>query len=478
MKNINIVFGSEEYYVYDGNRIITNATLYRLKVINFIYFLLKKKKYFKFKKDFVLYKKDGFLAKYSRLPIFKRDNMLMCLLDLFKVKYEKCFYETNTDVVLYDSIFPARCSDFRCLEYTEYFKHFESISCLTSKEDMYFLNFSSRDCDNSIKEFNKNAGKEVVFDCTKKPFIIKNGKILYTNFLRQIYEIIDIVEIPFVFCMYPGGGFALDDKHTDKMCKKVFSNKYFRKVIVTTKITKDYLIYKGFCLEENIILIPGGVTSAKSLSSNTIENKKFYGEGKKTFDIAFFARRQSMFGEDKGYDTFIRIASTLIKRYPYVRAHIAGFGWREDTYPINKELRQNFIFYDWLSPESIAVFFKQIDVIISPNKAFVLEDKKYFDGFPTGCVVEAMLHGTVAIVSDMLNINQSEGRYTNHTDIEIIDPFDIEGYIDACERFMQNPKLLRSVATKGMNKTRKINSYKAQIIPRIKLIEAIMEKKE
>lgn len=78
----------------------------------------------------------------------------------------------------------------------------------------------------------------------------------------------------------------------------------------------------------------------------------------------------------------------------------------------------------------------------------------------------------------MLNINQSEGRYTNHTDIEIIDPFDIEGYIDACERFMQNPKLLRSVATKGMNKTRKINSYKAQIIPRIKLIEAIMEKKE
>lgn len=46
MKNINIVFGSEEYYVYDGNRIITNATLYRLKVINFIYFLLKKKEVF------------------------------------------------------------------------------------------------------------------------------------------------------------------------------------------------------------------------------------------------------------------------------------------------------------------------------------------------------------------------------------------------------------------------------------------------
>lgn len=467
---------SKTFFFILNKRVVTNSTSRKLRVINFLYALSGRKKYFKFRKCFVDLFNIGEKKVYFDVPLLKDDGVLIFLFKLFNVKFEKHFSVINTDIVLYDSIFPARCADFRCVEYLEYFKHFKSISCLTSKADMHFLGYSEEDCREEINRFNKNFGKTVCYDYTKIPYVtFKNSKVLYTNFLRHIYEIIDDITIPFAFCLYPRGAFALDDENTDKMCAKVFSSKYFRKVIVTTKIAKDYLLYKNFVAEKNIVFIPGGVMPVESLLNNTLQKKKFYKEGKTTFDIAFFARRQSAVGEDKGYDAFVKIASTLMRKHPEVRAHVCGSGWDKNTYPIDEKALKNFTFYGWLSQININRIFKKIDVIISPNKAFVLYGSNYFDGFPTGCVVEAMLHGVVALASDPLNINPG---YVNHKDMEIIDPLDIKGYVNALEGFIQKPERLRLVATNGMNKTRKINSYETQILPRIKLLEEIIGEKQ
>jgi len=92
-------------------------------------------------------------------------------------------------------------------------------------------------------------------------------------FLTNIYENLVWLEkykIPFVFTLYPGGGFQIEDFTSDYKLQKVLDSPQFRKVIVNQLFTKEYLISKKFCSADKIEFIFGCVVPQHSLNTNLI----------------------------------------------------------------------------------------------------------------------------------------------------------------------------------------------------------------
>ena len=58
----------------------------------------------------------------------------------------------------------------------------------------------------------------------------------------------------------------------------------------------------------------------------------------------------------------------------------------------------------------------------------------------------------------------------------VIIPHDADRIVRIIEAFYENPDKLRSTAEKGAAKMREVDSYKRQILPRIKLLESKQRK--
>jgi hypothetical protein len=141
-----------------------------------------------------------------------------------------------------------------------------------------------------LTSINKDFKNKLVF---RTGFININARMFYCIFINNIIENLTWLEkykIPFAFTLYPGGGFVFNNVESDAKLKIVFSSKMFKHVIVTQKITEDYLVNKEFCEKENIKFIFGGVVPQLSLKKDLF-NKKTYLLNKDTFDICFCAAK-------------------------------------------------------------------------------------------------------------------------------------------------------------------------------------------
>src|SRR6185295_5830816 len=90
--------------------------------------------------------------------------------------------------------------------------------------------------------------------------------LAYSFFLGETYVLLPFYEkhhIPFVFTLYPGGAFGLDHEQSDIMLRKLFQSPMFRGVIVTQKITEDYLLRTKLCPADKITYIYGGFIQFK-----------------------------------------------------------------------------------------------------------------------------------------------------------------------------------------------------------------------
>jgi len=305
----------------------------------------------------------------------------------------------------------------------------------------------------------------------KRGLVNVNSKLFYCIFISNIYSNIDWIEkykIPFVFTLYPGGGFKINDKLSDDKLNRVFSSPFFRKVIVTQEFTKNYLINNKICDEEKIELVFGGVVPQISLNKGLI-NKKKYLINKNTFDISFCAAKYMPLGIDKGYDVFIKFAHNIAKKYDFINFHIVGGFSKEDIDISNIENKMHF--YGYKNFVELNDFFNNMDIIISPNKPFVLS-KGAFDGFPLGTVVEAVLNEVVALVSDELNENKI---FINNEDLIIIEnePLYIEQKV---VELIENPEKLYTISQKGREKFYSIYSNQYQMIPRIDILKKELNK--
>jgi len=265
-------------------------------------------------------------------------------------------------------------------------------------------------------------------------------KLAYSYFLAETYTLLPFYKknkIPFIFCLYPGGAFGLDNPSSDKMLDEIFSCKYFRGVIVTQKVTYDYLINKINIDKNKIFYNFGGY--AQFEVSQTFPHKK-YKLDKATFDICFVAMKYSEKGIDKGYDLFVDTAKYFIKKYDDIRFHVVG-NFNETDIDVS-DIKERFYFYGIRQPDFLLKFYSEMDIRLSPCRPFKLYQGN-FDGFPLGG--ESMTCGVALFTTDELNNNRGQ---ISENAIVIIQP-DIDDIVKKIEFYYNNFDKLYKLSYKG-----------------------------
>lgn len=371
------------------------------------------------------------------------------------------------ELLIYDDIFPNPISGFK---YHEIFtlltaiKHSRIVVNPTAYEFLgQSLDLHSNHMTNLIeqKPFIRRKIVDIVKYRTLKP------KLFYCIFLCNIqrnFHWLQQHQIPFVFTLYPGGGFKFYDREVDGRLKGIFSSALFKKVIVNQNIIKDYLIERQLCPPEKIHLIFGVVTPQNSIGKLNFKRNYFSNRPEEILNLCFCAAKYTTIGEDKGYDIFIKIAHRLSQIYDFVRFHVIG-GFNPSVIDIS-EIENKITFYGYQDYQSLQYLFRQMDIIVSPNKPFVLCEG-CFDGFPLGAVVEAVLNGVVAIISDELNENQ---YFNNFEELVICKPT-LESVLENIESLIKEPNRIKIIAEKGRIKFSEIYSDAFQMKERIEIIK-------
>lgn len=403
------------------------------------------------------------MRKYLKIPYRFAKSILREITDLRK-RMIIFLFEKKCDLIILDDIFPHLLSGFRIAEFNVYLENIEKCKILSSTSAFKWLR-EYRSFEEVKADYHKlyplNSDKILKFD--------GNGikaKLVYFVFIHNTFEflyLIDKFKIPFIFTLYPGGGFRLNDEKSDSMLKTVFANPYFNKVIVTTKTTLDYLIDNGFCEAEKIEFIYGVVTQS-NIFENTGVIKNKYPLSKATFDICFVAHKYTPQGKDKGYDVFIEVAKRLFLTNKNIFFHIVG-SFNESDIDIT-EIQNNITFYNTLETRRFSDLYKNMDIILSPNSSFILAQGA-FDGFPTGSSIEAGLNGVALFVADDLAQNIV---FKDREEIVILskDPGEI---VERIEHYYNNPELLYDLAAKGKKKIQESYNLDVQMKPRLEIIK-------
>ena len=140
------------------------------------------------------------------------------------------------DIVIFDDLFPHPVSAFRFQEYNAYLEHFKKIKIYSTGSSLKQVK-AGKTIETAIKGYEKEFPqfKGKVEKYSPKTILhpktllhserIPQSMVIYTIFLNNIYFYLDTIErykTPFVFTLYPGGGFYLNDKISDEKLKKSF----------------------------------------------------------------------------------------------------------------------------------------------------------------------------------------------------------------------------------------------------------------
>ena len=428
---------------------------------------------------------------YKLLRYIKHNPTFMFKKDFYhkvSVNLGNKIYFCNKKNILYicDNIFPSEYSGFRYEEFINYWNTFSDVTVLTSKSHIDSLEHNCCS-DKLISEFkSKNVKKNhnILFfpfedNLKEQEFTMRmksyKKKLAYVIFLNNLvdknFSYLDFLEkyqIPFVFTLYPGGGFALNNSAVDEKLQRVFNSPMFRKVIVTQKVTKDYLVNNNFCDGKYIELIYGVVVPERHLSVDTDANV-YYGRDKNVLDVCFVSYKYMEQGKDKGYDLFIAAAKKICQKYDNIRFHVVG-NFDENDIDISA-IKNKIVFYGPQKTEWFSDFYKDKDIIISPNRNNQLTTGA-FDDFPTGSAIEAMLNKVLLIATDCLNQNIV---FKDKRDILLIKP-EVDDIVKSIEDCYKKPEKMIKIIENGYNVVQENYSYDKQILSRINIIQKELDK--
>lgn len=371
-------------------------------------------------------------------------------------------------LLIIDDIYPLLQSPFRITEFDEYLKRWDEVEVHSTINpallELFKIDKSGAEI---IADYEARhpqfEGHIKIFNRHRKV----HSKLGYTVFLGNAIHFLkyfEFNEIEFIFSLYPGGAFCLNQRDSDSALRKICGSNYFRKVIVTQQITKKYLLEKEICNPQDIVFIYGGVfPSSYYLAESAKYQKKYYNYNKNTFDICFVANKYMEGGRDKGYDIFIEVARILTVRHPDIRLHVIG-GFDESDVDVDA-FSNRIHFYGNRTTEFFPGFYSSMDIILSPNVPFVLAPGA-FDGFPTGSCIEAGFCGVAVFCTDILNQNIF---FEDGKDIVIIS-MDVEQIVKDIEYYFQNLSILYSISRNGKRSFDKIFDQEYQLGERIKIL--------
>ena len=402
---------------------------------------------------------------YEIFKLFWPDKIAKILSKIYSTSEKNNNIDYSSDLLIVDDTFPLKNSTFRYQEYIYLLKHIDNSKILSTFESIRYSGLASKkDVIDTIDKDNLWIKNRII---NKIPSDIYKCKLLYCVFLFNAYNyLLPLAEkyhIDFVFTLYPGGRFSLNDKKSDSMLRKIFSSKYFKKVIVTQQLTYDYLINNKLCDKNQIEFIFGGILLEERLSRSIIRNTK-----QKILNICFVAYKYTSDGSDKGYDVLVDVAKKFANN-KQVKFHVVG-NFDENT--INLDGCKNIIFYGTKSQDWFDDFYSKMDIILSPNINGKIRDGS-FDGFPTSCVLEAGLNEVAMFCTDELNLNN--GRFKDGEEMVII-KHDSQHIYDLICNYLDNKKLLKDIGKNGRNRILQLYSYNSQMIPRFNIIDGFLNK--
>ena len=357
-------------------------------------------------------------------------------------------------------------SEFRYQEILGYLQNFNSIKVLSTGSSIHVLGKETINelLINFKRKFPNTGGKLETFSS----FEDINCKLFYFVFLQNAFLFLEIAErrgIPFVFTLYPGGGFFFGNATSDIMLKQVLDSPCFRKVIVTQKVIYDHLIKLNFCKPEQIEYIFGAVIPLEKLERKYMDKKHFKID-KENLDICFIAHEYISNGQDKCFDVFVDVAKQLSQLHRNIHFHIVG---NLDTKAFDiSEIRDNVTFYEVQSPDWFDKFYKDKDIILSPNVPSTI-DVGLFEGFPTSSCITTALCKTAIFCTDPLNLNNAQ--FKDNEQIVIINSTTAK-IMDRIEYYYNNPEELKGICEKGYEAINDFYGFDKQIAPRIGLLKS------
>lgn len=374
------------------------------------------------------------------------------------------FIKESYDLIIIDDVFPNKLSAWRYEEFTSYLSHFKDRLCIFSTGHSLGALRDTKSISSNITQFKKEnpdyKGQIKKFQHHRK-VKAKLGYVLFLDNATAFLSYFEANSIPFIVTLYPGAGFFLNQKKTDEALKIVTSSPFFRGIITTQNISTEYLLKKNFCNPSQIKFIFGVVTPRLFLNS-TKQEKKFFSNG--CLNVAFIANKQMPKGIDKGYDVFIETANLLVQKNKNIVFHVVG-PFDENDIELQK-IKGQIVFHGFIETKDFPKFYESIDLIISPNRPFILKPGA-FDGFPTGACSEAGLNQVALMITDPLNLNFI---FKDGEDFILIvpDPVMIANKISY---YLENPHKLELIARNGQKVLSKFYSIENQILKRIDFLE-------
>lgn len=359
-------------------------------------------------------------------------------------------------LTILDDYFPNLTTGFRISEFNYYLEKFPNSEVISSRYDTNYTEYVA-----AYPQFEGRVKPFTMFDWTGKA-----TSLYYTVFLgnaNAFYFIYDMFQTPYIFELYPGGSYWLNDPEVDAKLIKVLQSPLLRKVIVTQKMTYDHIVNRGFTTPDKIAYIYGLVTHPQYFK--TTPPKKHYGLEKHTFDICFVAHKYMSRGLDKGYHIFIDVCTKLMSSAPDINFHVVGNFDRNDIDVT--ALGSRITFYGLRDHKFFPDFYSGMDIIVSPNAPFILIPGKNYDGFPTGCCIDAALNGVGVFCTDPLNQNAD---FQHKKDIFIIG-LEPESITENILEYYHNPKNLYLLSVTGQEKFREVFDFEKQMSQRAAVIQ-------
>lgn len=383
---------------------------------------------------------------------------------LNKLYYVKGKYKYK--IILIDDIMPSVLSPWRSNEYNDICREFENVMVLTNQSE-----YHKYDNGNSYYENIKLLSKDYYFlSKSIRPlnlFTNINTQLIYFVFYKNVSQYFDIIErkrLNFAFTLYPGGGFNINCKATEKRLTLICNSIYFKGLIVNQYHVKKYLINNNICEEKNINLIPGvPINLFNRVSYNIIKDTN-------KLKLLFFANKYCDHGMDKGFDTFIEVAKILSTKNLNIEFHVIGSFSKKDLH--DEKQHYKIFFHGSLSENSYFKILAETHIILSPNRPFIL-NKFGFDGFPLSTCVDASLFSNLIMATDYFDEASSMNLINNIDFIKINND-----EIKICQRIIElynDAVLLKTIANNGKQKISKIYSYDNQLIPRLNFFKKIIQ---
>jgi GT2 family glycosyltransferase/glycosyltransferase involved in cell wall biosynthesis len=374
---------------------------------------------------------------------------------------------TTFNLAIFDDCFPCELSAFRYQEFLTYLEQVQNTHVFSSGESLRYVEVFE-DISQVIEKFGSRnpsfASNVSVFD-PKSQVRAKLACCTFLHLAETFLPFFERNELPFIFTLYPGGGFRIEDPECKARIKAICTSKWFRGVITTQKLVTEYLLTNTLCSSEQITEIIGAVLPTIFESSSWMD-KQQYGIHKTRIDICFSAYKYTQRGEDKGYDIFIECAKHLARKHSNVVFHVIG-GFKRDDIDVS-QLGPRVKFHGIVSPEKLCDLYRSMDIILSPNRGLVRGGQ--FDGFPTSACIAAGLCGVAVFCTDNLSQNVLLKDGTDFVLIEL----DHESICRQVEKFVQNPTALYWLARNGYDTFKRHFSGGSQLLPRLELISTLI----